>query len=230
MSTIEVVTSDAPFAWSRIVAQGPDALSFLQGQLSQDLSELTDAGSWSLLLAPNSDVMATVLVRALDDGYEILVARDVADVALARLKRFLLRVQCTLHREDDVTGPFDTVSQQIEAGEPGPHEFLGLTPQTYGENFVTRTVSFTKGCFTGQELVGRLDARGSSVPWRFVRATGPSVQAIDDVLQSVGPDGPKGVTSAVLEDGVVHALGFAHRSFFASSPTHNNTIDVQLIA
>ncbi len=28
---------------------------------------------------------------------------------------------------------------------------------------VERTVSFTKGCFTGQELVARLDARGSKV-------------------------------------------------------------------
>ena len=28
---------------------------------------------------------------------------------------------------------------------------------------VERTVSFTKGCFTGQELVARLDARGSNV-------------------------------------------------------------------
>jgi folate-binding protein YgfZ len=34
---------------------------------------------------------------------------------------------------------------------------------------VGRTVSFTKGCFTGQELVARLDARGNRVP-RNLRA------------------------------------------------------------
>ncbi len=32
---------------------------------------------------------------------------------------------------------------------------------------VDRTVSFTKGCFTGQELVARLDARGSNVARRL---------------------------------------------------------------
>ncbi len=32
---------------------------------------------------------------------------------------------------------------------------------------VDRTVSFTKGCFTGQELVARLDARGSKVARRL---------------------------------------------------------------
>jgi tRNA-modifying protein YgfZ len=33
---------------------------------------------------------------------------------------------------------------------------------------VERTVSFTKGCYTGQELIARLDARGSNVPRRLV--------------------------------------------------------------
>ena len=32
---------------------------------------------------------------------------------------------------------------------------------------VDRTVSFTKGCFTGQELVARIDARGSNVARRL---------------------------------------------------------------
>ncbi len=34
--------------------------------------------------------------------------------------------------------------------------------------FVERTVSFTKGCYTGQELVARIDSRGSNVARRLV--------------------------------------------------------------
>jgi tRNA-modifying protein YgfZ len=37
---------------------------------------------------------------------------------------------------------------------------------------VERTVSFTKGCYTGQELVARLDARGSNVARRLVGLVG----------------------------------------------------------
>jgi len=37
---------------------------------------------------------------------------------------------------------------------------------------VDRTVSFTKGCYTGQELVARLDARGNNVPRRLVGVIG----------------------------------------------------------
>jgi folate-binding protein YgfZ len=39
---------------------------------------------------------------------------------------------------------------------------------------VERTVSFTKGCYTGQELVARLDARGNNVPRRLVGVVGGS--------------------------------------------------------
>jgi folate-binding protein YgfZ len=37
---------------------------------------------------------------------------------------------------------------------------------------VERSVSFTKGCYTGQELVARLDARGNNVPRRLVGVVG----------------------------------------------------------
>ena len=38
---------------------------------------------------------------------------------------------------------------------------------------VERTVNFTKGCYTGQELVARLDARGSNVARRLVGLVAP---------------------------------------------------------
>ena len=52
---------------------------------------------------------------------------------------------------------------RIEAGVPlGGREVTGSTIAAEA-GLVERTVSFTKGCFTGQELVARLDARGSNV-------------------------------------------------------------------
>lgn len=56
---------------------------------------------------------------------------------------------------------------RIEAGMPvaGRDEVEGAIPAETG--LVERTVSFTKGCYTGQELVARLDARGSKVARRL---------------------------------------------------------------
>jgi len=164
--------------WSSIVVGGPDAASFLQGQLSQDITTVGPAGVWSLLLAPDGIVITSIYVAAIPDGYTLSLARELGDVALARLRRFLLRTACTLELIELDHGPYDTRDEQIDAGRPGPAEFArGLTPQCFGGAFVASTVSFTKGCFTGQELVGRLDARGSSVPWRMVRASGRAKRA-----------------------------------------------------
>jgi tRNA-modifying protein YgfZ len=56
---------------------------------------------------------------------------------------------------------------RIEAGVPvnGREVVEGSIAAELG--LVDRTVSFTKGCFTGQELVARLDSRGSNVARRL---------------------------------------------------------------
>lgn len=199
--------------WSSINVHGPDAESFLQGQLTQDLTLVGEAGCWSLLLKPDSAVITTCFVERDELGFTLTVPRDVAETALARLKRFHLRINCTLELEDVDDGPLKTTEELVTSSWPGVNEFAAeLTPQSYGSRLVSEAVSFNKGCYTGQELVARLDARGSSVPWRFVRAVGASQARIDEVLRSKGPQGPQGVTTAIQKDAGVQCLGFAHRT------------------
>jgi folate-binding protein YgfZ len=56
---------------------------------------------------------------------------------------------------------------RIESGVP--RMGAELTEKTIPEEtgLVARTVSFTKGCYTGQELVARIDSRGGNVPRRL---------------------------------------------------------------
>ena len=200
-------------AWSRIEARGAQALDFLQGQLTQDLADLPTEGRWSLLLRPDSVVVAALLVTPADGGLDLTLERAAAQEAMARLRRFLLRVACRLELVEVASGPYATTEDLVAAGWPGAREFaLELTPHAFGSRVVESTVSFTKGCYTGQELVGRLDARGGNVPWRLVRAAGPDVARLDAALRSKGPTGPAGVTTWAAGPDGVRALGVAHRS------------------
>jgi folate-binding Fe-S cluster repair protein YgfZ len=224
MSSSNDVTTD--LAWSIIEARGDDARTFLQGQLSQDLAALGEEGAWSLVLAPDSVVISVCLVRPREEGLDLVVAREDAEATLARLRRFLLRTKCTLECRDVDAGPFASVADQIEASWPGANEIArSLTPHAFGRRFVDQTVSFSKGCFTGQELVGRLDARGSSVPWRLVRVEGPSEGAINEYLRSKGPEGPQGVTSVLSRDGRLVGLGVAHRSLLGVEAPSGITVE-----
>ncbi len=93
---------------------------------------------------------------------------------------------------DDQALPCDDAgwdAARIEAGIPlnGQEVVEGSIAAELG--LVDRTVSFTKGCFTGQELVARLDARGSNVPWR-----------LSGVAFDGGPDDPRPQSGAPVLD------------------------------
>jgi folate-binding protein YgfZ len=57
---------------------------------------------------------------------------------------------------------------RVEAGVPAMGSELDERTIPAEAGIVDRTVSFTKGCFTGQELVARIDSRGGNVPRRLV--------------------------------------------------------------
>jgi folate-binding protein YgfZ len=214
--------------WAVIEARGVESESFLQGQLSQDLTGVGEHGAFALLLAPDSVIITTCFVTRRDDGFDVVVPRELVADATTRLRRFLLRTKCTLTIHEMVEGPFATLDEQIDAAWPGPGEFAAsLTPHSFGRSFVGATVSFQKGCFTGQELVARLDARGSSVPWRLVRVSGPSRERVDEVLKSKGPAGPQGVTSGRRRHDHFEGLGFAHRTLL-SAPGDASRSDVTI--
>jgi folate-binding protein YgfZ len=56
---------------------------------------------------------------------------------------------------------------RIEAGVPVMGRELNESTIPEEAGIVDRSVSFTKGCYTGQELVARIDSRGGNVPRRL---------------------------------------------------------------
>jgi folate-binding protein YgfZ len=57
--------------------------------------------------------------------------------------------------------------RRIECGLPAMGAELDERTIPEESGLVGATVSFTKGCYTGQELVARIEARGSNVPRRL---------------------------------------------------------------
>jgi tRNA-modifying protein YgfZ len=173
-----------------ITAVGPDARSFLQGQFSQDMATVdVDGSAWSWLLQPTGKVAALVLVsKVADDTYSIAVDSGFGSVALARLNRFKLRVKVDLSLVEGEGMVFTgTEAERIEAVWPAMGSELVVDetiPNAAGIN--DRTVSFTKGCYTGQELVARVDSRGDHTPQHLRLLQSPSPLDVGDVLTLEG--------------------------------------------
>ncbi len=163
-----------------IEVSGDDALSYLQGQLSQDLGDLVpDQPVWSLVLEPTGKMGAWIRVTRLaptpaDGGPQLRLDVDAGagPAVLARLERFRLRAQVDLELLEGA--PLDPDAAEVGAGEAAriqagvPRMGAEITddviPAELGAWLIDGAVSFTKGCYTGQELVARIDSRGGNVP------------------------------------------------------------------
>ena len=184
-----------------IEVAGADATDYLQGQLSQDIASLGDGEVvWSLILDPTGKVDSWVRVRRLaEQRYLLDVESGFVDALVARLERFRLRVDVTIEPTDAVidapldwpglTG--DDERTRILAGLPrlGAELTADTIPAEAGSTLIERSVSFTKGCYTGQELVARVDSRGGNVPRpvRLLRAADASVVlAVGDEIVADG--------------------------------------------
>lgn len=179
---------------------GPDAAVYLQGQVSQDVDAL-DVGStaWSLVLQPTGRVAAWFRIhRVAADDFLLDIDAGHADTLVARLERFKLRTKATIEVVDTpVPAPLewpgvsdpDHEEQRIRAGMPrmGAELTEATIPGEGGQRLIDLSVSFTKGCYTGQELVARIDSRGGNVP-RPVRV--------------LAADGPVEVGASVAAEGV----------------------------
>lgn len=226
----EALRNEVGAAWvprDFVRVSGPAAVSYLQGQLSQDVENMSvGASAESLLLSPQGKIEALVRVTR-TDGDEMLLDVDGGhgEAVVERLRRFKLRTKADIEaaegwqclsvrgpavanlglasrRWDGLTLPadwpglpgFDLLGTRpsvpegvrvcgiaaweavrIEAGIPRMGAELTERTIPAEAGVVERTVSFTKGCFTGQELVARIDSRGSRVPrhLRGVVMSGP---------------------------------------------------------
>ncbi len=195
---------------------GPDAMEYLQGQLSQDVAAL-DVGQSadSLILTPQGKLDALVRVSRTGDHTLVLdVDSGFGEALSVRLARFKLRVKVTIEAlawrcvalrgpgspavvaqigtnsgtslspafswngvtGADLLGAAPEIpegvrvcsneaweSVRVESGIPQMGAELDERTIAAEAELLDRAVSFTKGCYTGQELVARLDARGNRV-------------------------------------------------------------------
>ncbi len=169
---------------------GPDALSYLHSQCSQRLDDLAvGERRWSLVLEPTGHVIAVVGVSRSDDAVvDIDVDPGAAEAVVARLQRFLLRTAAVIEHLAEA-GEVDPEVERarVAGGWPrhGAEIVVGSTlPAELG--VADLAVSFTKGCYPGQELVERMDSRGASAPWRLIVVMAPT--KVGDVVTVAGED------------------------------------------
>ncbi|WOV90649.1 MAG: hypothetical protein R1F54_08955 [Candidatus Zeuxoniibacter abyssi] len=82
-----------------IAIEGDDAAHFLQGQISADTVALAD-GRWlrAVYCNPKGRILASLIICRDDKRFFAVLARDIADGIVARLKMFVMRAKVTITR------------------------------------------------------------------------------------------------------------------------------------
>jgi folate-binding protein YgfZ len=186
---------------------GPDAESFLQGQLTSDIARLDSTTQLAACTTPQGRVIAILRIRRHEDAIYLLVPAVLRTSLVERLRKFVLRARVRIElldawsvtgvhtgkQYDSDSGPsaesvsvaFEYPDGRIAIARPGATSALdgvadedwqradiaaGL-PQILAEttgHFIPQmlnldllgAVSFTKGCYTGQEIVARTQHLG----------------------------------------------------------------------
>ncbi len=187
-------TKDAalPLNLWRVTVGGPDALSFLNSQLTVDPARSSpDCWHVSGWCDPKGRCLFIILYRCHEDGVDLVVPGEQADPLLNRLKMFAIRRRVELEsstplgpstksgfplrcdgsrRLSESTGPIDrqTWTDWLIADWRIGMPWLNVAssgrhlPQWLGLDRLGG-LSYDKGCYPGQEVIARVHYLGKSV-------------------------------------------------------------------
>ena len=165
-----------------IKIEGADAAGFLHGQFTTDVTGLASGrAGLSAWCDPKGRVIATFILARLNGTFWLLLPEILKDIFLKRLKMYVLRADVVIvdaALEDipqlpdlPVTDGDLSETALIRQGIPLLHPETGgrFLPQELNLDKLD-AVSYTKGCYPGQEIIARLRYRGE-VKRRLCHAT-----------------------------------------------------------
>ncbi len=213
-----------------ICAQGADAEQFLQGQLTCDVSKLTDGQSTLTAHCDPKGKMHSLfrLIRANGQQFYLLVNKSILTSTLEHLKKYAVFSNITFSQLDwqivgiageDAVQQYDAISAQISLALPqqptrylllqpaadnieydAPAEYWDVAdiqagiplfsppvqnqfiPQALNLQQLEQAISFTKGCYIGQETVARAKYRGANKRAMF------TFRALTDSTPEIGEE------------------------------------------
>ena len=155
-----------------IKVEGADAAGFLHGQFTTDVTGLAFGRSGlSAWCDPKGRVIATFFLAREDKIFSVLLPGDMKEVFVKRLKMFVLRADVVITD----AGPEDVPQWPHLPGTDGDLSEMTyirqgiplLHPETSGRFLPQElnldhldALSYTKGCYPGQEIIARLRYRG----------------------------------------------------------------------
>ncbi len=143
---------------------GPDASKFLQGQLTCDVTQLTE-GKTQLAAHCNRQgrIISLFYIMLFEEAYLLMMPQALLSIAENALKKYAIFYKVKLEIISESKNKIESDPDRLKSG------IVMIYPET-SEKFLPHelnlpqlnAVSFSKGCYTGQEIIARMHYRGKS--------------------------------------------------------------------
>jgi folate-binding protein YgfZ len=199
----DVTLTDETQRYGTLALEGPTAAAVVEEHMGVDLSRLTELGHMEATVA---SIPCRITKRSPGGvaGCEFLAERE----TLANLWRVLSEI-CKKHGGGPM-GYAALSAQRLAQGEPWFGYDFGEKQIPHETGLETSHISYTKGCYTGQEIVERVRSRGQ-VNRRRVDLVFDGLRA-PDAGETLTVDGKEVgyVTRASVPSFSAHAIGMGY--------------------
>lgn len=152
---------------SAIHLTGADASTFIQGQITADINHLNfieqtaeNTGLGALCTHQGRVVVVTWIIRHAEDDIVLLMPSDMAEQIKAHLAKFVFISKVKIELREALADELATLPEDL---------LIPWITQATTEKFVPHMLSldklngihFKKGCYTGQEVVARMEYLGA---------------------------------------------------------------------
>tara|TARA_R110000868_G_scaffold84822_6_gene238937 strand:+ start:7304 stop:7948 length:645 start_codon:yes stop_codon:yes gene_type:complete len=149
---------------SHIHISGQDAVKFLQGQLTCDINKISDQKP---ITAAHCNAKGRIVslfdISHHNDGFQLLLPSELLLIAVANLKKYAIFSKVDIDTSEASIDDYDDWRlQRIRHNIP---TVFTTTSEIFLPHYVNLLehggVSFTKGCYTGQEIIARMQHLGN---------------------------------------------------------------------
>ncbi len=147
-----------------IKISGIDAKKFLQGQITIDVTQLAeDMPKLAAHCNPQGRIISLFYIVLHQNDYYLFLPPDLAPIALQTLKKYAVFFKTTLEYTETIF-PDINIPTQLTAITTGIPTIYSNTSAVFLPHELNlpelNAVSFDKGCYTGQEIIARMQYRG----------------------------------------------------------------------
>tara|TARA_X000000950_G_scaffold288455_1_gene405297 strand:+ start:4046 stop:4693 length:648 start_codon:yes stop_codon:yes gene_type:complete len=148
--------------WQRLILKGSPRV--LQNLICADIHQMTHTPQWSAFCNQSGKVISTCWISTQNDTWSVDIPQSLENILVQHLQKYALREPFIITHSQVESDARFTMNYAIVHRHPilGTNTTERFTPHMLHCDQITDAISWTKGCYLGQEVIMRTHQLGKN--------------------------------------------------------------------